>query len=283
MRYLITLFFITTTSSGAWAQGSPWLPIPKSGTLSVAHVYQEAEKFYRGKEKRALPFRGIEQNTTFVSLNYGLTDALAFDVQGGHSDVDRDVGPGDSGMIDTTIGLTWRVVDEDISETGMPSIAVRVAGIIAGDYDTGYPHAIGDGGDGFEASLLAGRVFDGRFALSGEVGRRERSNKVPGETYLNLSAYLVAASRLTLQVQYHKTMADGDLDIGGPGFSPARFPETDEDVDRISLGGSFNLTDRISLGLNWFNILDGRNTADFDDAILGTVSYTFDFYNLGTK
>ena len=280
MRQFITFLVAATLSAAVWAEGSPWLPIPKSGSLSVSHVYQDAEKFYRGKDRRRLPFGGIEQNTTFVSLNYGLTDSLALDAQGGHSEVETDNGMESDGMIDTNVGLTWRVVDEDISETGMPSIAVRVAGIIAGDYDTGMPHAIGDGGDGFEASLLAGKIFDGRFALSAEVGRRERSDNVPGETFLNIGAYLVAMPRLALLAQYHKTMSDGDLDIGGPGFSPARFPETDEDIDRVSIGASFNLTSQLSLGLNWFSILDGRNTADFD-AILGTVTYTFDFYNPG--
>ena len=280
MRQFITFLVAATLSAVVWAEGSPWLPIPKSGSLSVSHVYQDAEKFYRGKDRRRLPFGGIEQSTTLVTLNYGLTDSLALDAQGGHSDVETDNGMESDGMMDTTVGLTWRVVDEDISETGMPSIAVRVAGIIAGDYDTGMPHAIGDGGDGFEASLLAGKIFDGRFALSAEVGRRERNDNVPGETFLNIGAYLLATPKLALLAQYHKTMSDGDLDIGGPGFSPARFPETDEDIDRVSIGASFNLTSQLSLGLNWFSILDGRNTADFD-AILGTVTYTFDFYNPG--
>lgn len=279
MRQFITLLVITTLSGAAWAQGSPWLPIPKSGSISVSYVHQDAEKFYRGKDRRRLPFGGIEQSSTLVTLNYGLTDSLALDAQGGHSDVETDNGMESDGMMDTTVGLTWRVVDEDISETGMPSIAVRVAGIIAGDYDTGMPQAIGDGGDGFEASLIAGRIIDNRFALSAEVGRRERNDNVPGETFFNASAFALISSKLALSVQYHKTMSDGDLDIGGPGFSPARFPETDEDIDRISVGGNFNLTSQISLGLNWFSILDGRNTADFD-AILGTVRYTFDFYKI---
>lgn len=280
MRRFIAFLVAATLSAAVWAEGSPWLPIPQSGSISVSHVYQDAEKFYRGKDRRRLPFGGIEQSTTWVTLNYGLTDSLALDAQGGHSEVETDNGMESDGMIDTTVGLTWRVVDEDISETGLPSIAVRVAGIIAGDYDTGMPQAIGDGGDGFEASLLAGKIFDGRFALSAEVGRRERNDNVPGETFLNIGAYLVATPKLALLAQYHKTMSDGDLDIGGPGFSPARFPETDEDIDRVSIGGSFNLTNQLSLGLNWFSILDGRNTADFD-AILGTVTYTFDFYNPG--
>lgn len=256
------------------------MPIPKSGSLSISHVYQDAEKFYRGKHLRRLPFGGIEQSTTLATLNYGLTDSLALDAQGGYSEVETDNGMESDGMIDTTVGLTWRVVDEDVSEIGAPSIALRVAGIIAGDYDTGMPQAIGDGGDGFEASLIAGKIIDGRFALSGEIGRRERNDNVPGETFLNTAAYVLVSPKLSLSAQYHKTLSDGDLDIGGPGFSPARFPETDEDIDRVSVGASLNLTNHFSLGLNWFKVLDGRNTADFN-AILGTVTYTFDFYNPG--
>lgn len=280
MRQSITFLVAATLSAVVWAEGSPWLPIPKSGSISVAHVYQDAEKFYRGKDRRRLPFGGIEQSTTWVSLNYGLADSLAVDVQGGYSEVEADNGMESDGMTDTTIGLTWRVIDEDISDAGAPSIAVRVAGIIAGDYDVGMPWSIGDGGDGFEGSLIAGKIFNNRFALSAEVGRRERNNNVPGETFLNAAAYFLVSPKLSLSARYHKTMSDGDLDIGGYGFSPARFPETDEDIDRVAVGGSFNLTDQISLGLNWFSIVDGRNTADFD-AILGTVTYTFDFYNPG--
>lgn len=280
MRQFITFLVAATLSAVVWAEGSPWLPIPKSGSISVAHVYQDAEKFYRGKDRRRLPFGGIEQSTTWVSLNYGLADSLAVDVQGGYSEVEADNGMESDGMTDTTIGLTWRVIDEDISDAGAPSIAVRVAGIIAGDYDVGMPWSIGDGGDGFEGSLIAGKIFNNRFALSAEVGRRERNNNVPGETFLNAAAYFLVSPKLSLSARYHKTMSDGDLDIGGYGFSPARFPETDEDIDRVAVGGSFNLTDQISLGLNWFSIVDGRNTADFD-AILGTVTYTFDFYNPG--
>ena len=282
MRRLIALLIIICFTATVQAAGSAWLPIPKSGSLSVSHVYQDAEKFYRGKDKRRLPFGGIEQNTTWVEINYGLSDSVALDVQTGHSEVETDNGMESDGLIDTTVGLTWRVVDEDISESFTPSVAVRVASIIAGDYDTGMPQAIGDGGDGFEASLIAGKIICNTFAFSGEIGRRERNDNVPGETYLNVNGYFFASPKLTLHTQYHKTMSDGDLDIGGPGFNPTRFPETDEDIDRISVGASFSLTDKLNLGLNWFSTLDGRNTADFD-SILGTVTYTFDFYNLGSR
>ena len=282
MKRVFALLAVSSLCTSAWADGSPWLPIPKSASLSVSHVYQDAQKFYRGKERRRLPFGGIEQNTTWVELKYGLSESLALDVRGGYSEVETDNGMDSDGMTDTTVGVTWRVLDEHVSESFAPSIAVRAAGIIAGDYDTGMPEAIGDGGDGFEASIIVGKIFDGTFALSGEAGRRERKDGVPGETFVNASAYVLAIPKLTLVARYHKTMSDGDLDIGGPGFSPARFPETDEDIDRISLGGSFNVTERLSLGLNWFSTLDGRNTGDFD-SISGTVTYTFDLYGLGYR
>ena len=66
-------------------------------------------------------------------------------------------------------------------------------------------------------SLIAGKILDNRFALSAEVGRRERNDNVPGETFLNAAAYMLVSPKLSLSVQYHNTLSDGDLDIGGPG------------------------------------------------------------------
>ena len=72
-------------------------------------------------------------------------------------------------------------------------------------------------------------------------------------------------------------MSSGDLDIGGPGFNAMRFPEVNEDVDRISFGGAYNFSDRMRVALDWFSVIDGRNTSDFD-ALAATFTYGFDAY-----
>ena len=286
MKSLVLFPFIAFLSVSAWANGSPWLPVAKSGTLDLAYVSESSKKFYRGTDRRTLPFSKIDQETFHLSADYGLTDSLAIDLAFGLADVTGRApsppGPPDrDGPTDLNFGLTWRVVDEDIN-LGAPSVALRMGATIAGNYGTGVPTAIGDEASGVEASLIVGKIMGGRFALSGEIGHRTRDNSVPDETFLNATAFFMVGPRLILNAQYHNTMAGGSLDIGDPGFNPKRFPETTEDIERIGFGATFNVSSRLGLGLNWFAVIDGRNTADFD-TIAARVSYTFDTYGVGGR
>ncbi|MCZ0941646.1 MAG: hypothetical protein OXJ53_01160 [Gammaproteobacteria bacterium] len=286
MKSLILVPLVFFLSVSAWAEGSPWLPVSKSGSLNLSYVSESSKKFYRGKVRGDLPFMKIEQETFHLSADYGLTDSLAIDLEVGVADVSGKApsppGPPDKdGTTDVNFGLTWRVLDEDIN-LGAPSIALRVGATIAGNYGTGVPTSIGDEASGIEASLIVGKILGGRFALSGEIGHRTRNNKVPDETFLNAATFLMATPRLILNAQYQNIMAGGSLDIGGPGFNPGRFPETTEDIERIGFGATFNVNSRLGLGLNWFMVIDGRNTADFD-TVAATISYTFDTYGLGGR
>ena len=283
MKALTLLPIALFISAPVWGNASPWLPVPKSGSLNLSYVSESADKYYSGKELNKNPgFKKIEQDLVVLGGHYGLTDELALDFQVGRADVSAKMGPPDrDGITDINLGLTWRMVDEDVN-LGAPSVALRFGATISGDYDTGVPTAIGDDASGVEASLVVGKIMGGRFALSGEIGYRTRDNKVPDEAFLNANAFLVASPRLILNAQYHNTMAGGSLDIGGPGFNPSRFPETSEDVERIGLGATFNATPQLGFGLNWFTVVDGRNTADFD-TIAATASYTFDVYRAGQR
>ena len=255
--------------------------MPKTASFNASYVSESTKKFYRGKARTGLPFQKIDQDTIWLSADYGLTDSLALDARFGYTDVSGGApsppGPPDQDdLADINLGLTWRIVDEDIN-LGAPSVALRVGATIGTGYDTGLPTAIGDDASGAEASLIVGKIFGGRFALSGEIGHRTRDNKVPDETFLNAKAFVVVNPRLIVNAQYHSNMASGSLDIGAPGFNPSRFPETTEDIERIGFGATFNATPQLGFGLTWFTTIDGRNTADFD-AVAATVSYTFDFY-----
>ena len=271
-------------SVSAWAEGSPWLPVSKSGSLNLSWVSESSKKFYRGKVRSDLPFMKIEQETYLLSADYGLTDSLALDLEVGLAEVSGKApsppGPPDKeGTTDVNFGVTWRVVDEDIN-LGAPSVVLRLGATIAGNYGTGVPTSVGDEASGIEASLIVGKILGGRFALSGEVGHRTRDNQVPDETFLNARAFLLASPWLILNAQYQNIMAGGSFDIGDPGFNPGRFPETTEDIERIGFGATFNINSRLGFGLNWFMVTDGRNTADFN-SIAATVSYTFDAYGAG--
>ena len=258
------------------AESSPWLPVPKTGSVTVSQVSQTADRFYRGSSAIGIPFGDLEQNTTWVSLAYGVTDALAVDARIGRSAADAGPVGEDKGGTDTTVGLTWRLLDED-ADPGMPSIAVRVALVVAGDYDVGMPNAIGDGGDGYEASLVVGKIIAEQFALSADLGVRSLGNDVPQQTLFTATAHWVTPiPALSVRAQYHQQRSDGDLDIGGSGFSPPRFPEVTEDIDRVSVGASFT-QGPFSIGVDRFNTTGARNTGDFN-AWAVSVGYHFDLF-----
>lgn len=286
------------TTPGALADGSVWLPTPGTGSMTVSYVSQTADNLWVGKNgPNPIPFQGLDQSTVTLNGTYGFSDALAMDVSVGRSDVSpkhgRAIPLSTDGLTDTEIGLTWRFRDEVVS--GGPSAAVRFGAIIAGNYDTGGPGpaevmanpnrvgagptAIGDGASGIELSGIIGKVFDNRVAVSAELGIRNRSGDVPRETFMNFEAHLIARENLVLSTQYHIQRSSGDVDIGPPpgpgahGMHWDQFPNVAEDIDRVSIGGTVVLKS-VDIGLHWFKVLDGRNTAEFN-AFGGTLTYNF--------
>lgn len=282
----------------ALGDGSVWLPVPGSGSLTASYVSQTADNLWVGKTgPMPIPFRGLDQTTFLLDASYGLSDAVAVDASVGMSEVSPKHGmpipTSTDGRTDLELGLTWRFADEVVGDG--PSAAVRLGLILAGDYEVGGagpvevmgdaarvgagPTAIGDGADGAELSVIVGKVFGNRLALSAEAGTRYRTSDVPQETFVNLDAHLIAGSYLVLSAQYHAQSSSGDLDIGpppGPGAHGTywyRFPHVAEDVSRVSLGGTLSF-ERFTVGLHWFDVLDGRNTAEFE-AFGGTFAYHF--------
>ncbi|MYD43522.1 MAG: hypothetical protein F4W90_06480 [Gammaproteobacteria bacterium] len=280
--------------------GTTWLPAPGTGSVTVSYVSQSADNMWVGENgPNPIPFQGLEQSTFLVNGTYGLTDAVALDVSVGRSEVSpthgRPIPLSTDGITDTEAGVTWRFSDEVV--TGNPSMAVRMGVILAGNYDTGGfgpaesgimgdasrvgagPTAIGDGANGFELSGIIGKVFNGQFALAAEAGVRTRAGEVPTETFINLDAHVFVRDNIVLSGQYHIQSSSGDLDIGPPpspgkhGTNWQKFPFVAEDVNRLSIGGTL-LLDQVNIGLHWFNVLDGRNTAEFK-ALGGTLTYNF--------
>ena len=287
-----------TSSPSALADGSVWLPTPGTGTMTVSYVSQSADNMWVGKNgPNPIPFRGLDQSTITVNGTYGFSDAVSVDLSIGRSEVSpKNGGPiplSTDGLTDTELGVTWRFLDEVV--TGGASAAVRFGAIFSGNYDVGGfgpaevmgnpnrvgagPTAIGDGASGIELSGIIGKIFNNRIALSAELGIRNRSGEVPRETFMNFDAHLIAGERLVLSAQYHIQASSGDIDIGPPpgpgahGMHWDQFPFVAEDIKRVSLGGTVVL-DSIDVGLHWFKVLDGRNTAEFD-AFGGTLTYNF--------
>jgi hypothetical protein len=268
------LLSLMCASSAHAAGESPWLPNEGEGSVSFSYGQQSADKFYAGDTELSLPV-DLELATSTINFTYGFTDRLAFDARVGYASSDFLTDPGLApnggldGVTDSRFGLRYK-----LHETDSTVFTLNGAAIIEGSYDTGAITAIGDGGSGAEVSLLFGAQSGGGFYASGELGYRTRSNDVPDEWFANLSGAYAFNDFFSASLNYQVVRSDGDLDVGGPGFSPARFPELDEDYDLLFAGINFQPDQVWGFGVGYGRKLDGRNTAksDFWNA---NISYSF--------
>ena len=246
---------------------SPWLPGEGSGDVSFSYVAQTADEFFAGSTEMPLP-TDLEMDTFQIGFSYGINDRLALDIRAGYAQSDFLTDPGLApqgglnGVTDSRIGLRWLLLDE----FGDAPVTLTLGGAIniEGSYDTGAITAIGDGASGAELALAIGRQFDSGFSLNGEFGARRRGGDVPNEWFFGVTAGYAFTGRLSGYVGYEDVNSDGNLDIGAAGFSPARFPEVEEDYSLWHAGLSVAFNDVWSVSGGYGRKIDGRNTSKSD-------------------
>lgn len=279
------------TGQPAFAQGTPWIAEPGTGTISFTYANQSAKEFWRPVDGTVTKVTGplgptgasLAQNTMWFGANYAVNDFVALDIQSAFASsmVTGGVGPSGgqesySGLFDSNVALTFRLVDELISDA--PSVAVRIGGILAGAYDTGYINSLGDGGHGVETSLIVGK-FGNAAGFSAEVGLRMRGSTdvntqavggamasgetvdIPNDMFVNLGLFIPAGSAVTFGVDYRMVNAMSGIDIGGMGFSPSRFPGLEEDAHIVGGRLLANVTDTVNLNVFFGQVVAGNNTA----------------------
>jgi hypothetical protein len=252
--------FSASATAGA---NSPWTPADGEGELTATFGSQTADRFFAGSAEMALP-ADLEQDSTTLSLSYGLSDRLALDLQIGYASSDFIINPvlspegGLDGFQDSRIGLRVNVAG---AADDLPTVTFGLAALIKGSYDVGALPAIGDGESGFEVQALVGHTFDQGLTLSGGYAFRSYNNEVPSQNIFNIGLGYGFTEQFSAGLFYQDVNSDGDLDIGAPGFSPARFPEVDEDYGLFGASGSFALNDAFLIGLDFGRKRDGRNTA----------------------
>ena len=262
-KSLLLVGMSTFIAQTATAEGSPWLTEPGATTVSLTQVHQTSD------EIKKLPIDiKLHQNTTWIALNHGISDELAFDFKTGYA-ASRE----EYGRTDSNLALSWRVVDEFI-EDDLPTITLRAGATIAGDYDIGSPHAIGDGANGGEISALAGKIFQPWLAFSAELGFRKRTSGVPDEIFYTAGVHLLPLEGLSTSLSYQFTNATNGLDVGGPGFDGTNFNRLEEDTNLLDLSASYTLTSSVSIGLNLARVTGGKNTAS-NDIYAASIGYAF--------
>ena len=259
---------------------SPWLPIPGQVSLSVNHTEQSGDNAYIGNT--LLPLSAItgggaskyKRSTTSLRVDYGLSDAVSLDATLGYGKVKVGVADNDSSQTDSTLGLRWRVLDE-FENPALPTLTLRGAAIIKGSYKGARLASLGKGANGFEAAVVLGKQLTPAFAVWGEVGAQKRADAVPGAIFVELGARYRFAPKWSASLGYSDKKFRGDLDIGGAGFSPARFQQVREERGVVKLGVGFAVAGNQGIALNLAKTTSGRNTVK-DDQVVG-LSYTYAF------
>lgn len=265
----------------AFAEGdSPWLPIPGAFSITLNQTEQSGKDAYIGETTVPLSMvtgggaSKYTRSSTNLRLSYGLSDSVSLDATLGRGRVKVGAADNDSGRTDSVLGLNWRVLDE-YEQPALPTLTLRAAAIFKGNYDGGRLAALGNDQNGFELAVLLGKQVLPALALWAEVGVQDRSGGVPKAVFYDLGARLRLAPAWSASLGYSAKKYGGSLDIGGPGFSPARFQEVRAERSLIKLGVGFAFAANQGVALNLARVVSGRNTVK-DDQIVG-VSYTFAF------
>ncbi len=276
------VFIVLTFFSSNILAASPWLPAPDSGSVSLSYIYSTADEFFAGKNRASLP-ADLEQHSALFNIEYGITDQLAVDLSLGYSRTefiqDPVLSPSSSydGLVDPNIGIRYKVWDE--LEDGGLTLTLHSAIIFGGGYFEGALNSIGEDAFGAEFSGIAGKIWDNGLGLSTELGYRYREGDVPDEFFSNVNAFYTLEPLLniplTINFNYQVVDALSGIDIGSPGFSPNRFPETEEDYHLASGGLTYSFGHGVSASANYGRkVFDKRNTADSQVVNFG-LSYSF--------
>ena len=261
------------------AQFSPYLPSPGRTELTVSHTFVTFDAFWAGKTRlgtqAVLGSSGKDQYTSLLSLEYGLSERWAADLTVGYSRVKMGSFPDDSGWVDSLVGIRYLVMDETESfNRSLPTVALRVGGILAGSYDEGLPFSSGDGASGVEVSALVGRSLNRTFSVLADLGYRWRSHGVPEDIFGSVG---LAASwrQFILSAAWRYDGAVSGLVILGPGFGTVGgFPQVRERNASLQIGLGGSVSDRLYLQAYAAWTLSGENTGD--KTVLGG-SGTFSF------
>jgi hypothetical protein len=251
---------------------SAWLPARGELKATPGFSFSTFDEFWMGDSKVSNPPNGdsLNQYTGYISLEYGIIENVAADIIFGYTATESGAfgNEDDTGMMDTLLGFRYRVVNEQTaSQRWVPTVSLRVGGVIPGTYEPNLPFSPGDGVYAFDMSLLLGKAFgESGFGLYGDIGYRVRVNPAPNEVFGMIGAYQQIGP-VTLTVGYVQVQSLSGLDIGGTGFNPAAgadsgFPALRE-INYIFQGG-ITYTDKGGRSYQFTagTSLAGRNTGD---------------------
>ena len=268
---------VLLASVSAYGQ-TAYVPAQGNFSLSSSYIFETFDEFWMGRKKTRLP-DDIHQHTVSVGLEYSLLSDVALDFTLGYTRTSFSPVDDLDGLNDTHLGVRYRILDEfRFDSPYVPTLTLRLGGIIEGSYDTvttGAPNSPGDGASGVETSLLFGKIFeDTDIGLTGDIGYRHRDSNVPDDFFVSVGFDKILFGYILTGFHYRHTQGLSGIDIGSPGFDPSRFPEVKEISDNVQVDLGYVGARGEYLGVIFAWTIAGRNTGE--KFVLGPVaSYPF--------
>ncbi|SMB81316.1 hypothetical protein SAMN00120144_3364 [Hymenobacter roseosalivarius DSM 11622] len=237
-------------------------------SVFLSYTRERYDEFYLGKTKTDIAMAGQEPVVT-ESANlyaaYGLTDKLDLianlpyissksrQLSDNQKILERD-------LQNATVALAYRALQTEgeagvFSATGALALSTPLS-----RYRTNIINAIGNRATQLDPSLLLQYKFVNGLFVNGQGGYSLRTNDVPDAVLLGAKVGY-AAPRFFLESWVSNQTSTSGIDIGGPGFTPDRFPETK--VNTTSLGASLYVpvVNHLGVTVGGGTRLAGRNAA----------------------
>src|SRR6266567_371352 len=139
-----------------------WADVPQAGQFVAGLVYQESEAYhiwaqrteYSVKWKAGGENYGIDINQGYVTLQYGLTEKFALDLNAGgttsgwryFADATGKQGSirSTTGLMDTAFGVRYQIFNEAQGESPwLPTLTFRAGAVVPGTYNQNFEFAPG--------------------------------------------------------------------------------------------------------------------------------------------
>jgi hypothetical protein len=262
-----------------------WADIPALGQLVVGALYEQSEAYYvwEGHERHNITVHsqngesyGIDIRQGYLSLDYGITERWAADVELGATTVGwRSFDPAaavqeTTGIMDLTLGVRYQIFNEtNSSSCWIPTLTFRAAGILPGNYDQDIAFAPGNRSAAIEPSLLVRKHFGWTgFGAWGDVFYRWM-HTTGNDQYGAAIGLFQQIKRWELDVGYRHLQAIAGEDIvlippttGSPppwqGITYKR--DVREIRDAIEAGFSYRTKGNWRWGFHARKTFDGSNT-----------------------
>src|SRR5438034_4494477 len=269
------------------------LPEPDQFVVTPWYNFSVFRKLWIGETKTSIeikPEDDFELNDGMIRLDYGLSRRFALDLTMGYTSAatkawnPQNEPQSAQGLMDTQLGVRYRVLDETADQRWyVPTLTLRLGGIIKGSYDPDFPMAPGDGASGIETSVMMTRTLSpSGFGVYGEFGYRLRDNHVP-QTLFG-SAGLSETIKLDWVINSLSVYAGyrGLYDLNGTDLTGGHVAGTPSDYINLSYTrtaqeiyhmGELGLAFSDRGGRRYFfscaGPFDGRNTGKVNNFIIG--------------